>query len=109
MKIRKAHLMIVDDAGIHTHAFMDVIEHKDSFWLVPEWLDNSARTVCRPTRIISLARLRHHQTPGGNPEFLVEDPIPKYVFNGQIPPEQADMYGVVEYPEIDIPVGPRLN
>ena len=108
MNICKAHILVVDSNGIHTNDFMDVIEYDGKFWLVPDWLDNSDRTMSRPTRIVSMEKLRHSRTPGANPEFVVEDPIPKFVFDGQIPPEQAGMYVVVEYPGILNPIS-RLH
>ena|SRR5450759_1746819 len=108
MKIRKAQLVIAASDGVHWIATMDVIEYDGKYWLVPDWLDNSDRTMSRPTRIVSMEKLRHSQTPGANPEFVVEDPIPKFVFDGQIPPEQAGTYVVVEYPGILNPIS-RLH
>ena len=69
MKICKAYILVVDSNGIHTNDFMDVIEYDGKFWLVPDWLDNSDRTMSRPTRIVSMEKLRHSRTPGANPEY----------------------------------------
>jgi hypothetical protein len=102
MKIRKASLMIKDDDGVHYHVTMDVIEYEGEFWLVPEWLDNQLQKATMPLRIISLRTMTHHQMAGMDPEFVVEWPVPKYVFDGRIPPEEASKYRVIESPGIRI-------
>jgi hypothetical protein len=85
---------------------MDVVKYENGFWLVPYWLDNSEQKVSRPERIISLATLPH-QFGKGSPEITVNDPVPKYVFDGRIPPQEASKYVVVEHPNILVPLGPR--
>ncbi len=62
-----------------------------------------------PRRIISLATVAHQRTEGGDPEFVVNDPIPKSVFEGRAPSQLADKYGVQELPEIRIPLQKRTN
>jgi hypothetical protein len=109
MKIYKCHLIIGGDDGVHSHALMDVIEHLEKFWLVPEWLDNQVQKVTKPLRIISLETMVHHRMAGGNPDFLVENPVPSYVFDGRIPPQEASKYVVVEGPDIRIPRDATLN
>jgi hypothetical protein len=109
MKIRRCLLSVRDESGIHSMVTMDVIAHEGKFWLVPEWLDNQTKTATRPVRIVSLETMVHHRTEGQNPEFLVENPIPTYVFDGQIPPAEASKYVVVEYPGILIRRDGTLN
>jgi uncharacterized protein YodC (DUF2158 family) len=102
-QILKATVILQSTAHeVHT---VDVIEHEGQFWLVPEWYDNQAQGVTMPARIISLATLPH-QRGQGSPEFVVNDPIPKYVFDGHIPPEQAHKYVVQEQPWIRFPIPP---
>lgn len=102
----EAQVIVAD--GVHNIVMMDVIEHQGGFWLVPEWLDNRAQQVTMPVRIVSLETLPHQRTRG-RPEFVVNDPVPKYVFDGHVPPEQATKYIVVERPDIRIPLAPRLH
>lgn len=107
MKIRKAHLIV--KGKLYEHQLMDVIEYEGGFWLVPEWLDNRSLKLTRPLRIISLATMVHHRMEGQNPEFLVENPVPKYVFDGRVPPEEADKYIVVENPDVAFHRDPSMN
>jgi hypothetical protein len=108
MKILKCQIIVRGEDGIHRHQFMDVIEHAGKFWLVPEWLDNQSQKLTMPLRIISLETMVHHRMKG-NPDFLVEDPVPIYVFDGRIPPEEAGKYVVVEGPDIRIPRDAKLH
>jgi hypothetical protein len=102
--IRKA--MVVLDSGLYKS---DVIEHDGLFWLVPEWLDLPAQGVTMPRRIVSLATMAHQRHEGADPEFVVNNPIPKAVFEGRAPSLLADRYGVQELPEIRIPLPKRAN
>jgi hypothetical protein len=106
MKIYKATVIVAAD--VHRTCRMDVIEHDGEFWLVPEWLDNQVRRLTKPLRIVSLRTLPH-QRGNARPEFVVNDPVPKYVFDGRIPPEEAGKYVVIEDPEIYIPLASRLH
>jgi hypothetical protein len=107
-KILKCQHIVQGYDGTHWHAFTDVIEHSGKFWLVPEWLDNHVQKVSKPLRIISLETMVHHRMPG-NPDFLVEFPIPQYVLDGRIPPEEAGKFVVIEGPEILIPRDASLH
>lgn len=109
MKIRRAYTTIADYDGKHAIHITDVIEHAGKFWLVPEWLDNQAQKVTMPLRIISLETLAHKRVDWGDPEFVVTFPIPKYVFDGRIPPQEASKYVVIESPDIRIPRDTSLH
>jgi hypothetical protein len=91
---------VIIDGGIQS---MDTIEHEGAFWLVPEWLDFPARGVSMPRRIVSLATLRHEKM-SGNPDFVVGDPVPRFVFDGEIPSQLKHMYIVRDLPEIRFPM-----
>ena len=108
MTVYRATLIIRLDDGTHYVAGMDVIEFKGQFWLVPEWLENSSLRVRIPARIVSLASIRHSRS-SGNPEFVVEDPIPKLVFDGLIQSPEARGFVVQERPEIQFPIPPVLH
>jgi hypothetical protein len=98
--------LVLEHDGLHVVHYGDVIEYDGHFWLVPEWRDNRALGVTMPARIIALASLSYQKTGNLPPQFVVNDPIPKCVFDGQIPPEQAHKYIVVERPEIRLPLTP---
>jgi hypothetical protein len=108
MTIYRATLIIRADDGTHDVAFMDVIEFESLFWLVPEWLDNSSLGVSTPVRIVSLATVRHSRSRG-NPEFVVEDPIPKAVFDGLHQSPEARGFVILERPAIQFPLPPIVN
>jgi hypothetical protein len=61
-----------------------------------------------PVRIISLATIRHSKS-AGNPEFVVEDPIPKSVLDGLIHSPEARGFVVREQPPIQFPIPAVLN
>jgi hypothetical protein len=97
--------LIIDGA----HYAMDVIEHEGSFWLVPEWIDDTAAGVSMPRRIVSLATIPHEVMRADNPKIVVNYPVPKSVFDGAPPSEIAGKYVVIELPEIRIPITRKLH
>jgi hypothetical protein len=103
VKIYKAMVIVGGDVCL-----MDVIEYAGGFWLVPKWLDYPAQKVTKPVRIVSLATLPH-QRGRASPEFVVDGPVPKYVFDGRVPSSEAGKYIVVEAPDILIQRDPRLH
>ena len=104
MKIAKAYVVI--DGGLYK---VDVIEFEGRFWLVPEWLDMPAQGVSMPRRIVSLETIPHQRIEGGNPEFVVNDPVPKAVFEGRSQSEGGQLFVVRELPEIRVPILKRTN
>lgn len=93
-------ILAYPDGTHHVHT-TDVIEFRGTFWLVPEWLDNRVQKLTKPVRIVSLATLPHSRT---GRFFVVNDPIPKSVFDGQIPPQEAGKFVVIENPDISFPI-----
>jgi hypothetical protein len=87
----------VADGGIFK---CDTIEYQGKMWLVPEWLENPKAGWTMPARIILLESLPH-QTTTGNAfgDFVLNQPIPKAVFNGQ---QSGGIYIVLERPDIKI-------
>ncbi len=81
----------------------DTIEYEGKLWLVPEWLDNPSKGYSMPARIICLTFLPH--THGfSEDEFVLQNPIPKSVFDGHIPLELRNSYIVIENPEIFVDI-----
>lgn len=89
----------------------DTIEHEGKLWLVPEWLDEPARGVSKPRRIIRMDLLPHQSMLGTNYrlDYILNDYMPRAVLDGTAPPEQANQYEIVELPEIEVPMRPRMN
>jgi hypothetical protein len=85
----------------------DTIEYEGQNWLVPDWITNNAIRKMRPSRLVLLDSLRHQKTAKVNApsDFVLNDSIPKCVFDGKIPAEIAGKFHVIENPDIwvDIP------
>jgi len=100
-------LMAFSDSAPGKVFLSDTIEYDNKFWLVPEWTENKLIRKMRPTRIILLNSLPHQKTnnPAAPADFFLNKPIPKCVFDGQVPPETTFEFHIVENPEIflDIP------
>jgi hypothetical protein len=79
---------------------MDTIEHEGMLWLVPEWIDTPRKGWSRPARIVRLSLLPHSRGPAPF-DYVLQNPIPKDVLNGQIPPQLAALYVVIEAPDIE--------
>jgi hypothetical protein len=84
------------DGAIHK---VDTIRWKDSFWLVPNWLDTPDGKHAMPTRIIRLDTIRH--APMGN-DFVVQSPMPKELFGDRTPKEPIAGYEYLELPNIAV-------
>jgi hypothetical protein len=80
---------------------MDTIEHEGKKWLVPEWLEAPTLGWKKPARIICLDKLAYQKAPEGfGARFVLNNPIPKAVLNGEIPIQLISLYLVIERPEI---------
>lgn len=86
----------------------DLIEYEGKKWLVPQWLVSLSETEKKPARIIPIDSLRHQILDPSGPykaDALVTDPLPKALFDAEIPQELATRFHVVENPDIVIPIG----
>jgi hypothetical protein len=90
--------------GEDTIVTVDTIEYQGKMWLVPEWLDLETGEWTVPARIVLLGSLLPHpkDSPGGEWDFVLNRPISRAVFRGQIPPGQEEKYVVIERPNIRI-------
>lgn len=111
MKILKT-LVTFNDSDLGKILECDTIEFKGKFWLVPEWLENATTGKMQPLRIICLDLLPHQNILHPHPaNFVLNDPIPKCVFDGEIPVETTLNFQIVESPQIwiDIPKQSKLH
>jgi hypothetical protein len=108
MKILKT-LITFTDANLGIILKCDTIEFEGKYWLVPEWLENATTGKMQPLRIICLDLLPHQKT--SLVDFVLNDPIPKCVFDGEIPVETTLNFQIVESPQIwvDIPKQSKLH
>lgn len=104
MTALKAMVILSDDDGkggqIHS---VDVIEFEGKAWLVPEWLDSPDAKVTMPARIVLLDSLKHSRGEA-SPQVVVDDPIPKSIFDGRAPPAIKARYVVIERPDLRLPL-----
>lgn len=99
--------MVIVDGRV---AAIDTIEWQGALWLVPTWLDRPDEGWTAPERLIRLDTLRVQKmlTWPHRPNFCLTDPLPKDVYEGRVPPEQAARYEVIEHPAIRIEL-PQLH
>jgi len=92
---------------------METIEHDGRFWLVPDWIVSRDQKLMKPLRIISLATIPHTDLGEGQRghRFVVHGPVRQSTLRGHPPPEEANLFEIVESPEIIFPnpdaPGPR--
>lgn len=82
----------------------DTISHEGEFWIVPRWLIDPTKGVEYPERIIRLASIPHQKSDGKRYDFLLNDPMPKAVFDGQPNAQSGIEYDVRERPPLSFPV-----
>jgi hypothetical protein len=95
MKILKT--LVPFDDGIY---FVDTIEYEGEIWLVPEWIDDTpSKGYSMPVRIIHVPALQ----PAGksvSADYVLANPLPKGVYEGNVPTELENVYAVIERPDI---------
>lgn len=102
MKIFKTVVTFDDDSDLH---YADSIEYEGQMWLVPEWIESPAGGWRMPRRLVCLNTMPHERKEGDpTGEFIVTWPIPKCVFNGELPREAKIKYVIVDSPNIRIPL-----
>jgi hypothetical protein len=106
MKILKAMVGSADHGSLYK---VDVIEHDQKLWLVPQWLDSPAEGVSRPARIIRMDTLRHQKNAPNSPygDYVLNVPIPTALLNLETPKQPIDGFEVQEMPEITFPLKDR--
>ena len=95
----------VPDGNIHR---CDTIEYEGGLWLVPYWIENISEGYKSPVRIIRMDTLQFQRISGfGDSDFLLNDPIPKSVLDGQTHKQGSFSFVVVESPDIRVPIPSR--
>ena len=104
MKIYKTAVIISGDPSTRGSVYkMDTIEHEGQMWLVPEWIDIPGEGWSTPVRIIRLDGLAHQKSAHRDYDYFLNNPLPKSVFDGEIPTEVESEYVVIENPNIKVP------
>jgi hypothetical protein len=81
---------------------MDTIAYEGGFWLVPEWLESASEGWRAPARIIRLDNLGYQDLREASQpaDFVVNEPIPRAVFEGRAQGPSAARYVIVERPPV---------
>ncbi len=104
MTALKATVILSDDDGKGGEIQrVDVIKLEGQAWHVKEKLDYTDAKVAMPARIVLLDVIPH-QRGTASPQFVVNGPVPKSVFEGRIPPGLESQYVVIERPNIRLPL-----
>ena len=85
---------------------LDTIEHRGSFWLVPEWQEASVEGYRIPAIIIRLDDLAHQRFQSGSPQgdFILSAPIPRAaLFPTRDKPAPIGLV-VIHQPDIRFPI-----
>ena len=95
MKLLKT--LVPFDDGIYT---VDTIKYEGDLWLVPAWIDDKpSKGYSMPARIIRMPALQ----PAGkavSADYVLANPLPKGVYEGNIPVELENVYVVIDRPDI---------
>ena len=83
---------------------VDAIEYEGAIWLVPHWIEFLDEGVMKPTRIVRLDRLVHQKASVSGVEYLVNEPLPKSLFETQKPGQLAAQFVVIEAPDITVQI-----
>ena len=109
MRIFKALVHMIDDGSLGE---CDVIEYQGRKWLVPSWIESPSEGLTMPKRIIPLDSFAHQEMAPGNPygvDLVLNAPLPRELFDEEIPQELATRVGAVERPDISIRAGGGIH
>jgi len=102
MEILKTIVSFIEGGALHE---ADTIRYEGGLWIVLTWSKSQTEELVMPTRIIRIDTLRHQTMVAGNhygADFVLNEPLPKGLFEDQIPAELVGKYDVVERPDIKV-------
>ncbi len=104
MEVLQTLVTFVEGGSLHV---AKTIRYEGGLWIVLSWSQQQADGLIMPTRIIRIDKLPHQKMAAGNHygvDFILNDPLPKGLFDGQIPiPHELEgKFDIVEQPDIKI-------
>jgi hypothetical protein len=102
MVILKTLVSFIEGGALHA---ADTIRYEGGLWIVLTWSKSQTEELVMPTRIIRIDTLRHQTMAAGNHygvDFVLNEPLPKGLFEDKIPAELVGKYDVVERPDIKV-------
>ena len=94
--------LAVVDASL---VLIDVIQYRNRFWHVPEWLDLSDGPWSRPRRMIYAGKLRHYSFRAMGAEaadFALDETLSKDVLNGRRGIRKASQHLIIDLPALRV-------
>jgi hypothetical protein len=94
-------LAVVDTSLV----IIDVIQYRNRFWLVPEWLDLPDGLWCRPRRMIYAGKLRHYNfraIVAEAADFALDETLSWDVLNGRSSILKASEYQIMDLPALRV-------
>jgi hypothetical protein len=80
---------------------LEAIEAEGYFWLVPQWIEETAEQRRKPGRAIRLDGLKPlDRKPGDECDFFVPQTMSTALLFGDVPPEEARRYVIVDSPDL---------
>jgi hypothetical protein len=87
-------VMVVSDGEA---LMLDAIQHEGAYWLVPQWIEDTARKQRKPARVIRLDGLAPlARQPGDDCDFFVLQPMSKALLFGDPSPEEQQQYLILD-------------
>lgn len=101
MRLLEVSAFMENDGSIYK---VDAIEYEGAIWLVPHWIEFLHEGVMKPTRIVRLDRLVHQKVGVAGSEYIVNEPLPKSLFETRKPEQIPARYVVIESPDITVSI-----
>ena len=78
----------------------DTIKWNGGLWLVPEWLEYPKENIAKPKRIVRMDRFQHQESQSQVADYILNYPISKDAFDGNVPEVLKTLYEVIETPDL---------
>jgi hypothetical protein len=94
--------------GDATMEICAAIRHEGEIWLVPDWIRSPRGRSAKPLRMIPLSKFRHKvfpQTSEAFADYGIDGLVPKALFDLQVSAPLSPAFGVLERPDVKIPMG----
>ncbi len=84
---------------------VDVIEHQNALWVIPEWLGNPSLDYEMPVRMIRIEKSHYQEMSGAfETDILITYPIPSSIMEGLEKRLKGEEYETIENPGIKVPL-----
>ena len=93
------------------------VEYGGAIWLVPNWLPSPDEGYAKPERMIRLDQFAHQRVdppvvgegPLAGADFVINEPIPRALFEGPLTSQLTDMYAVLDRPDAQFRLPPSAD